>query len=248
MEKRLIILSGPSCVGKGPLTAAVKKFRPEINFIKLAVIKSKQSRNLMPRPDEQEVWDNPSCWQSEEQIKALKDNDRYIVFNCYGFSQAVDLDMIINSPQQIILMEMYYSIVPQLLGSQRLKNINIETVFLSPISKQEIEFFNSCRIDVDTAIKSLMAAKQYQRAIFHKRKIDRDFLQDIKTRIEDSVCEIESAKNFKYVIVNHDGEGCPNWNRLPDGTFTAPPVGDAKLAIESLADILIGKKSKKSEL
>ena len=248
MKKRLILLSGPSCVGKGPLTAAVKKFRPNIKFTKLAVIKSKQSRNHIPRPDEQGVWDNPNCWQTEEQIKALKDNDRYIVGNCYDFSQAVDLDMIVNSSEQTILMEMYYALVPQLLGSQRLKNIKIETVFLSPISKQEIEFFNSCGIDINSAIKSLMAAKQYQRAVFHKRNIDRDFLQDIKTRIDDAVCEIESAKNFKYVIVNHDGEGSPNWNRLADGTFTAPPVGDAKLAIESLADILIGKKSKKSEL
>jgi hypothetical protein len=127
-----------------------------------------------------------------------------------------------------------------LLGSQRLKNIKIETVFLSPISKQEIEFFNDYGIDINSAIKSLMAAKQYQRAIFHKRNIDRDFLQDLKTRIDDAVCEIESAKNFKYVIVNHDGDGSPNWNRLADGTFTAPPVGDAKLAIKSLAKILSG--------
>jgi guanylate kinase len=242
MEKHLILLSGPSCVGKGPLTAAVKKFRPEIEFTKLAVIKSKQSRNHIPRPDEQEVWDNPNCWQTQEQIQALKNNSRYIVFNCYGFSQAVDLDMIVNSSEQTILMEMYYAIVPQLSDSQLLKNIKIETVFLSPISKQEIDFLNSCGIDVDKAIKSLMATKQYQRAIFHKRKIDRDFLQDIRTRIDDSVCEIESAKNFKYVIVNHDGEGSPNWNRLADGTFTGPPVGDAKLAVESLANILIDKK------
>jgi guanylate kinase len=240
MEKRLITLSGPSCVGKGPLTAAVKKFRPDIKFVKLAVTKSKQSRNHIPRPDEQDVWDNRSCWQSEEQIKALKDNDRYIVGNCYAFSQAVDLDMIVNSSEQTILMEMYYALVPQLLGSQRLKNIKIETVFLSPISKQELEFFNSCGIDIYSAIKSLMAAKQYQRAVFHKRTIDRNFLQDIKTRIDDSVCELGSAKNFKYVIVNHDGEGSPNWNRLADGTFTTPPVGDAKLAVESLAKILSG--------
>jgi guanylate kinase len=240
MKKRLILLSGPSCVGKSPLTAAVKKFRPEVKFTKLAVIKSKQSRNLMPRPDEQDVWNNPNCWQTQEQIEALKNNDRYIVFNCYGFSQAVDLDMIVNSSEQTILMEMYYAIVPQILASQRLKNINIETVFLSPISKQEIEFFNSCRIDVDWAIKSLMAAKQYQRVIFHKRNIDRDFLQDIKTRIDDAVCELGSEKNFKHVIVNHDGEGSPNWNRLADGTFTGPPVGDAKLAVESLAKILSG--------
>ena len=63
MKKRLIILSGPSCVGKSPLTAAVKKFQPEIKFVQVAVIKSKESRYDKPRPDELAVWKNPDCWR-----------------------------------------------------------------------------------------------------------------------------------------------------------------------------------------
>jgi len=238
MKKRLILLSGPSCVGKGPLTAAVKQFRPEIKFTKLSVIKSKLSRNNIPRPDEHEVWDNPNCWRTEEEIQTLSNNDHYVIGKCFGFSQAVNLDMILNFPEQTILMEMYYPIVPRLLAAERLKNIKIETVFVSPISEKEIEFIRTCGLNPETVIKSLMADKQYHRILFHKRNIDPEFLQDINKRIDDSIFEIASSKNYKYVIVSRDGEGSPNWNRLANGTFIGEPVGDAKNAMESLAKIL----------
>ena len=238
MQKRLILLSGPSCVGKGPLTAAVKEFRPEIKFTKLSVIKSKQSRHNVPRPDEYGVWNNPDCWRTEEEFAALKGNDRFVIGNCHGFSQAVNLDMIVNFPEQTILMEMYYPMVGPMLAAARLKDIKIETVFVSPISEDEIEFVRSCGMDAETVIKALMAVKQHNRIIFHKRSVDPEFLRDIKKRIDDSVLEIASAKNYKYVIVNRDGEGSPNWNRVADGTFTAQPVGDAKLAMDKLAEIL----------
>ncbi len=32
MTKQLVILSGPSCVGKGPLAAAIKEFRTDIEY------------------------------------------------------------------------------------------------------------------------------------------------------------------------------------------------------------------------
>jgi len=238
MKKRLILLSGPSCVGKGPLTAAVKHFRPEVKFTKLSVIKSKHSRNHVPRPDEHTVWDNPDCWRTEEEIAALEGNDHYVIGKCFGFSQAVNLDLIVNYPEQMILMEMYYPIVPRLLAAERLKSITIETVFVSPVSNDEIEIIKSLGMDSDLFIKSLMADKQYQRIAFHKRKLDSEFLQDVKKRIDDSVLEIAASKNYKHIIVNRDGEGSPNWNRLADGTFIGEPVGDAKVAMERLAEIL----------
>lgn len=241
MEKRLILISGPSCVGKGPLTAAVKHFRPDVKFTKLSVIKSKQSRHNIPRPDERTVWDNPDCWRTQEEIDSLVGNDHFVVSKCYGFSQAVNLDLIVNFPEPTILMEMYYPMVPMIVAARRLKDVKIETVFISPISDEEIAFVQKCGFDSDAVIKALMADKQYHRIAFHKRKIDAEFLIDVKKRIEDSVLEIASRRNYKYVIVNRDGEGSPNWNRLADGTFVGEPVGDAKTAMESLAKILAGK-------
>jgi guanylate kinase len=238
MEKRLILLSGPSCVGKGPLTAAVKHFRPDVKFTKLSVIKSKHSRNHIPRPDECGVWNNPDCWRTEEEIAAMAKNDHFVIGKCFGFSQAVNLDLIVNYPEQTILMEMYYPIVPGLLAAERLKNIKIETVFISPISKEEIDFIKSIGMDVELFTRSLMADKQYQRIKFHNRKIDAEFLIDVQKRINDSVLEIAASKNYKHIIVNRDGEGSPNWNRLADGTFIGEPMGNAKEAMDTLAKIL----------
>ncbi|OHB56649.1 MAG: hypothetical protein A2Y12_06070 [Planctomycetes bacterium GWF2_42_9] len=241
MEKRLILLSGPSCVGKGPLTAAVKQFRPDVKFIKLSVIKSKASRHNIPRPDELQVWNDPDCWRAEDELAALAKNDHFVIGKCHGFTQAVNLDLIVNYREQTILMEMYYPMVPPMLAAQRLKGIKIETVFVTPISEDEIQFAEKCGFERHSFIKAFMTDKQYNRIAFHKRHIDAEFLEDVKKRINDSVLEIETAKSYNHIIVNRDGEGSPNWNRLADGTFTEEPVGDAKRAMESLASILSGK-------
>ncbi len=240
MKKKLILISGPSCVGKGPLTAAVRHFYPSIKFTKLSVIKSKQSRNHIPRPDEQEAWNDPNCWRSQEEIDSLAANDHFVIGKCYGFSQAVNLDLIVNHPHKTILMEMYYLMVPGLLQAKRLEGIKIETVFVTPVSNNEIEFFKSLGLNPDNAVKAIMADKQFQRILFHKRKMDAEFLADVKKRIDDSVLEIAAAKNYDHIIVNRDGEGSPNWNRLADGTFIAEPAGDAKTAMQKLAEILAG--------
>jgi hypothetical protein len=184
------------------------------------------------------VWDNPDCWRTEEQIAALAKNDHFVIGKCFGFSQAVNLDLIVNCPQQTILMEMYYPIVPPLLAAERLKNIKIETMFVSPVSGDELEFIKSAGMNVELFIKSLMADKQFQRIKFHNRNIDAEFLIDVKKRINDSVLEIAASKNYKHTIVNRDGEGSPNWNRLADGTFVGEPVGNAKQAMNELAKIL----------
>ncbi len=238
MEKRLVLLSGASCVGKGPLTAALKQFRPDVKFTKLSVIKSKASRHNIPRPDEHEAWSNPDCWRTEEELAGLASNDHFVIGNCHGFTQAVNLDLIVNYPEQNVLMEMYYPMMPGLLTAKHLKNIKIETVFLTPVSEDEIQFAEKCGFNRETFIKSLMADKQFNRIQFHKRKIDSDFLEDVKKRISDSVLEIAESKNYNHIIVNRDGEGSPNWNRLADGTFIAEPIGDAKNAMEHLAKIL----------
>ncbi|MDD5135454.1 MAG: hypothetical protein PHP01_08605 [Phycisphaerae bacterium] len=243
MAKRLVILSGPSCVGKSPLTEAVKKFRPNVKFVQVAVIKSKESRYNRPRPDEHIVWDNPDCWRTMEQIEELKNNPRYIVDYCHGFAQVIDLDKIIQSPTEVVLMESYYTMAEKIVKSDYLAGVEIKTVFLSPLGQDEITVLG----DVNFTIKVLMMFKQYQRAEFHGRAIDKIWLADMRHRVDDAINELRFACNYNYVIVNHDGEGSPSWRRKTDGTFIDLPVSDAKKATESLADILAGKNPADTE-
>jgi guanylate kinase len=243
MAKRLVILSGPSCVGKGPLTAAAKKFRPDVKFVQVAVIKSKESRYNRPRPDEHIVWDNPDCWRTMEQIEELKNNPRYIVDYCHKFAQVIDLDKIIGAPTEAVLMESYYTMAEKIVKSDYLSGVEIKTVFLSPLGCDEITALD----DADFTIKALMMFKQYQRAEFHGRVIDKVWLADMRHRVDDAANELKRACNYDYVIVNHDGEGAPSWRRNTDGTFIGRPEGDAGKAMESLADILAGKTPAEAE-
>jgi len=244
MPKRLIILSGPSCVGKSPLTVAVRKYRPEVKFIQATVIKSKESRYNKPRPDEIAVWDNPDNWRTMAEIETLKNNQRFIVDYCHGFAQVIDLDKIINASTDAVLMESYYTMAQKIVKSDYLTGVDIKTVFLSPISCREIPALNK---DFPFAVKSLMMFKQYQRAEFHGRAIDNVWLADMRHRVDDAFNEIRVACDYDYVIVNHDGEGSPNWRRHNDGAFFDKPTGDAGLATDCLADILAGKNPKNAE-
>jgi hypothetical protein len=92
-----------------------------------------------------------------------------------------------------------------------------------------------------------MMFKQYQRAEFHGRAIDKVWLTDMRHRVDDAINEIRVACNYDYVLVNHDGEGSPNWQRNNDGTFLDKPIGDAELAMDCLADILAGENPKNAE-
>ena len=77
MARRLVLLSGPSCVGKGPLFAAVQQFHGELGHEAVPVIKAKESRGGKPRPDDRPVWDDPDYWRPAAEIIALKGNPRY---------------------------------------------------------------------------------------------------------------------------------------------------------------------------
>jgi len=247
MVEQLVILSGPSCVGKGPLTAAVKKFRTDIQYEEIPVIKSKESRSGIPRPDDEGVWNNEDYWRTADEIKDLKINPRFIVGDCRGFPQAIDLEKVAQSHSPLIFVEAYHTIGRQLIGSKYLAQVKITTVFLSPIGIEEISFLRACGLCVPTVIKGIMVIKQLNRATFQGKRLDRTLLQDIKIRAEDAVDELRSAPDYSIVLVNHDGEGTANWKRGPKGVFVDEPEGDALCALQTLSDILLGKNPKSIE-
>src|SRR5205823_14285552 len=73
----LVILSGPSCVGKSPLAKALRRFHPDLSA-KLQPIVLYNSRS--PRPGERDGEDYH--FRPREQIEALRDRERYVVMEC----------------------------------------------------------------------------------------------------------------------------------------------------------------------
>ena len=85
-----------------------------------------------------------------------------------------------------------------------------------------------------------MFAKQLARARYQGKKAAVN--KDIEERATDAYNELQYARQCDRVIVNHDGEGSPNWHRLPGGPFAAPPDGDAGRALAALLYILAGSE------
>jgi guanylate kinase len=84
---RLVILSGPSCVGKSPLDKALAKFYPQLRrrLRKLVLYNSRA-----PRPGETEGVDYH--FRTRDQVEALRTESRYAVLVVRGDLQAVDMD------------------------------------------------------------------------------------------------------------------------------------------------------------
>jgi guanylate kinase len=81
-DGRLVILSGPSCVGKSPLA----KFYPELRK-RLQPLVLYNSRD--PRPGEVDGVDYH--FRSREQIENFKAKDHFVVMDVRGDLQALDL-------------------------------------------------------------------------------------------------------------------------------------------------------------
>src|SRR5271166_28386 len=84
---RLVILSGPSCVGKSPLHKALARFYPEMSgrFHKLVLFNSRS-----PRPGEVDGIDY--YFRTRAQVEALRSDDHYLVLEVRADLQALDID------------------------------------------------------------------------------------------------------------------------------------------------------------
>jgi guanylate kinase len=236
---RLVLLSGPSCVGKGPLVAAIDEFFPDIHYNGVPVIKSKESRDGKPRPDEVDIWDNPAYFRTAEEILALGP-PRYLVGDCRGHPQAIDLDKIASAETDLVLLEVYHTIGAQLSRLEdALYGVDKVSVFLSPLSEQEIRRVRNSGIDLTEGISNLMMRKLEQRSQFQgKSMLDEKVISDNARRAATAYSELQNAHRYTHVLVNHWGEGNPNWNRTPDGRFESIPEGPALFVVEAFAQIL----------
>lgn len=233
--KRFTILSGPSCVGKGPLIAALNRFHPDVTYTQVPVIKSKESRPSGPRPEEETIWDNSDYFRPMDEILRASRDPQYLVGDCRGLPQAVDLSKVQESDAELLFIEIYHSIGAKLRENRFLSDIEIASVFIAPISRIEIEDLRSAGVDLSQYLTCLMLHKQIFRARYQGKPVDATLFNDARSRSEDTISELRSACKYSHVIVNSDGEGNPNWHRMPNGAFITRPEGDAGRALTSLA-------------
>lgn len=229
---RFIILSGPSCVGKGPLHEAFSKFYPDLaeKLKKLALYNSRA-----PRPAEIDGKDYH--FRGRQEIESLRGKESFAVLDVRGDLQAVDLE---QANQTLAQGDLFYEGNP-FVGRKLLDTFeskaDILSIFLTPLAKEEILYLRSPDRNVSLAdfLTDVMRRKLLRRTQRQKGILALTDLENIERRAKSAYGELKEASHFDHVIPNHDGEDSENWNAF------YYPVGDARRALLAFADLISGR-------
>src|SRR5260221_2519119 len=135
---RFIILSGPSCVGKGPLHEAFIKFYPKLagKLKKLVLYNSRA-----PRPAEIDGKDYH--FRKREEIDWWRGKENFIVLEVRGDLQAVDLE---QANRVLKASDLSYEGKPFLGRKPQAafeSKVDILSIFLAPLAREEILYLRS---------------------------------------------------------------------------------------------------------
>ena len=249
---RLVLLSGPSCVGKGPLRRAVQKLYPEL-IAKMKNVVLYNDRD--PRPSEIDGKDY--IFVKTGEIGAFPE-DQYIKMEIRrGNFQALrieDIKEVVES-KKIGFLEAYYRFVSAIRSHHSLSSVQpkITTVFLSPLSYEELTFFKKAyealikEIDRNEKTEKVSAELSKFTTDVMRRKLLRRVqrqkgipsikdLEDVEKRAGTAYEEMRSASQYDYILPNHDGEDSDNWEQF------YYPIGDTRKALLSFVQILEEEK------
>lgn len=237
---RLVVLSGPSCIGKGPLFKALHKFYPELGerFQQLVLFNDRAAR-----PGEEEGVDY--YFRSRAEVEALRGREGYVVADVRGDLQALEVAQIqrIIDAGRIPFFE-GNPFVPGILRKAGVfEQIPTVTVFLSPLSKAEILYLTAPdrKVDLAAFVTDVQRRKLLVRTTLQKMILSLKDLENIEKRAASALVEMREAWRFEYVIPLHDGEGNVNWDAF------YYPIGSARQALETFAAILRGEPAPLAE-
>ena len=219
LDNKLILVSGPSGVGKGPIIEQVKKLCPEVYQVKARKTKTKRHTGT----------------ESDLSFKYMSDDVYY--FYCRGSTQAIDLKELnwAIKTHDFVLLEVYYSAFSFL--TQRYKYAaNIESVFISPLDLADLQDLSK-RGDklkdylVDLMFGSLKERAKKEKGYANDNKMPPSLITELYCRAEDSYRELGFAHNYRHIIPNHCYES--------DFRHSLPSqIGEAKRVIDALCDII----------
>lgn len=229
---RLLILTGPSCVGKSPLLAALRKFHPELaaRMQPLVLFNDRE-----PRPGEQDGLSYH--FRPREAIEALRGRPGFVVLPVRRDLQALEMaqvqDVLAADGDPFFEGNVY--VAEALLRAPELADVPKVSVFLSPLALDEIQFLRGQpHVNVEKLVCDLMRRKLLRRTQKQKGILGETDLHDIEARCGAAYAELQYAPLFDWVLPNHDGEGSENW----DASYY--PLGDARRCLLDLATILQG--------
>lgn len=238
---RFVVVGGPSCVGKGPLFAALKRFYPEVagGFKQLVLFNDRE-----PRPGEEDGVDYH--FRPRKEIEALRDLEGYVVAEVRGDLQALEVDQV----QQIMDegLDPFFEGNPFIPATLRKAGVfdrfSALTVFLSPLSRDEVLYLTAPERHVDLAafVTDVQRRKLLHRTRRQKGDLSFKDLENIERRAASAIVELREGWRFDHVIPVHDGEANDNWDAF------YYPIGEARRALQAFALLLQGEEPRDVEV
>jgi len=202
MNKKLILLSGPSCVGKGPLIQATRKYYPEIKFAEFVRCTSRKPR-LKAAIKTYEVHGTDFYFLPRGLFDQL-DRGRFIVCNVRSDIQAIDIMQVreLFEGYDIVLVEVFPSLGKSLMDwarTQKELDFEIRSVFLLPLSRNEIqEIAKRDNKKPEQVVYEVMKDKLERRGEDPPHKIEE--------RARAAFHEMQVEPHYTDRIINHAGE------------------------------------------
>lgn len=236
---RLVILSGPSGIGKSPLLRVLQRFYPDLaGRLHPLVLYNDRA----PRPGEQDGV--AYHFRSRAEIEALAAQPGFIVLPVRRDLQALDVAQVTHLLAQgrDALFEGNPYVAQALATAPQLATTARLSVFLSPVSQEEIAALRAQPgVDLEATIVEVMRRKQQRRMARWKPEIGPEDQADIEARCRAAFAELHYAPRFDWVLPNHDGEDSENWDAFPC------PLGDARRCLLDFAAILQGQTPRYGE-
>lgn len=231
---RLVILSGPSCVGKSPLEKALATFYPELRRDLQPVV---LYNSRAPRPGETDGRDYH--FRTRAEIQQLINQERYVVMDVRGDLQGLDLEELSKLlARGNAFFEGNPFVGRALRTHPRLADVEKLSVFMSPLSREEIVFLKEPErgVSLPELVTDVMRRKLLWRTRRQKGELSLRDLENIEKRAASAYRELAEAQHYDYVIPNHDGEDSENWNAF---YF---PLGEARRALLAFVALLEGNE------
>ena len=236
---RLIIVTGPSCIGKSPLDKAMQLFYPEMrNDMQQLVLWNSRD----PRPGE--VDGKQYHFRPVDQINELKSDPDFVVMEVRGDTQALDVE---DLGEKLKVGDVFYEgntfMAKALIELEPIRKFAKTSIFISPLTKEEIMYLRE-ELNADgleSLVTDIMRRKLLRRTKKQKGILSMKDLENIQLRAKSAYKEMKVAHIFDFILPNHDGEDAENWNAF------YYPVGDARKTLQAVKEILAENKSDLAE-
>jgi guanylate kinase len=188
-----------------------------------------------PRPGELDGVD--FHFRTRAQVETLRSDHRYAVLEARSDLQALhvpDLESLLQRSD--VFFEGNPSVARALQTHPRLASVNRLSIFLSPLSKEEISYLKAPErnVSLQELLTDIMRRKLLRRTRRQKGELSAADLENIEIRASSAYRELQAAWQFQYVIPNHDGEDSDHWEAF------YYLIGDARKTLDAFAALLKG--------